>query len=41
MTPVGRTTSYENGRMSFARDLAENVARGDANYISLLDEADA
>ena len=41
MTLVGRTTSYENGRMSFARDLAENVARGDANYISLLDEADA
>jgi len=41
MTLVGRTTSYEDGRMSFAGDLAESVARGDANYISLLNEADA
>lgn len=38
---VGRTTSYANGTVKFARDLAENVARGDANYLSLLDEADA
>jgi len=41
MTLVGRTKSYEDGRVTFAGDLAENVARGDANYISLLDEADA
>ena len=27
--------------MIFARDLADNLARGDANYMSLLDEADA
>ena len=41
MTLVGRTTAYKDGRMTFAGDLAENVARGDANYISLLNEADA
>jgi putative flavoprotein involved in K+ transport len=38
---VGRTKSYEEGRVTFAEDLAENVARGDASYMSLLDEADA
>ena len=27
--------------MRFAGDLCENVAKGDANYLSLLDEADA
>ncbi len=41
MTLVGRTESYENGVMIFAPDLGENIARGDANYVSLLDEADA
>ncbi len=41
MTLVGRTESYKNDRMTFARDLADNIARGDANYMSLLDEADA
>ncbi len=41
MTLVGRTEAYRDGVMSFARDLAENIARGDANYLSLLDEADA
>lgn len=38
---VGRATSYENGTVRFAPDLGENIARGDANYLSLLDEADA
>jgi putative flavoprotein involved in K+ transport len=41
MTLVGRTESYEDAVVRFAPDLAENVARGDANYLSLLDEADA
>lgn len=38
---VGRTEAYANGTMTFAPDLAANIARGDANYLSLLDEADA
>lgn len=41
ITLVGLTQSYDNGTISFARDLADNIARGDANYLSLLDEADA
>lgn len=41
MTLVGRTESYKDGVMKFAPDLAENVSRGDANLMSLLDEADA
>ncbi|MCO6187857.1 NAD(P)/FAD-dependent oxidoreductase [Rhizobium sp. L1K21] len=41
MTLVGRTESYDNGTLHFAHDLAENIARGDENYLSLLDEADA
>ncbi len=41
MTLVGRTESFENGVMHFATDLAENVAQGNANTLSVLDEADA
>jgi len=41
MTLVGMTQSYENGVLRFAPDLAENIAAGDANYLSVLDEADA
>jgi putative flavoprotein involved in K+ transport len=41
MTLVGRAESFRNGVMSFAPDLAENIAQGDANYLSVLDEADA
>ena len=41
MTLVGRTESFEDGVMRFATDLADNLAQGDANYLSLLDEADA
>jgi putative flavoprotein involved in K+ transport len=41
ITLVGRTEAYKNGKMTFASDLADNIARGDADYLSLLDEADA
>ena len=41
MTLVGRTESFNDGVMRFATDLAANIAHGDANYLSLLDEADA
>ena len=41
ITLVGRTESYEDGVVTFARDLADSIALGDANYLSLLDEADA
>jgi putative flavoprotein involved in K+ transport len=41
MTLVGRTESYSDGVMTFAPDLAKNISRGDANYMSVLDEADA
>lgn len=40
MTLVGITTGYENGVLSFADDVAQNVAYGDANYLSVLDGAD-
>ena len=38
---VGLTVSFDNGTMRFAPDLGDNIANGDANYLSLLDEADA
>jgi putative flavoprotein involved in K+ transport len=41
MTLVGLTRSYKDGVVTFAGDLADNIARGDASYLSLLDEADA
>ncbi len=41
MTLVGRAEAYGDGVMTFARDLADNIAQGDANYLSVLDEADA
>ncbi|MGJ3258740.1 MAG: flavin-containing monooxygenase [Rhodospirillales bacterium] len=41
MTLVGRTEGYRDGVVMFAPDLAENIANGDANYLSVLDEADA
>ena len=41
MTLVGMAQSYEDGVMRFAPDLADNIAYGDANYLSVLDEADA
>ena len=41
MVLVGRTETYDAGKVSFAPDLARNVAAGDANYLSILDAADA
>ncbi|MEQ6292137.1 flavin-containing monooxygenase [Vogesella sp. GCM10023246] len=41
ITLVGMTKSFDNGVASFQPDLAANVARGDANYLALLDAADA
>src|SRR3984957_20263213 len=42
---VGRAVSFDDsfghGTMRFAADLGENIANGDANYLSLLAEADA
>ncbi len=38
---VGRTESFKNGVMNFAGDLGENIRNGDANYLSVLDAADA
>ena len=41
ITLVGSTTSFDDGRVRFAADLRDNIAAGDANYLSVLDEADA
>ncbi|MGB0659856.1 MAG: flavin-containing monooxygenase [Mangrovicoccus sp.] len=41
ITLVGRTESCEAGVVRFKNNLAELIAKGDANYLSLLDEADA
>ncbi len=41
ITLVGMTKSFDDGVISFAPDLRENIARGDANYMSVLDQADA
>ncbi|MGH7051972.1 MAG: flavin-containing monooxygenase [Acetobacteraceae bacterium] len=40
-TLVGRTQAFEDGVMYFAPDVQQNIARGDANYLSMLDAADA
>lgn len=37
---VGRAVSFENGTMCFAPDVGDNIANGDASYLSLLGEAD-
>lgn len=41
MKLVGLTQSYAEGVMSFADDVSKNVKDGDANYLSVLEEADA
>lgn len=41
MTLLGMTAGYADGAIRFAPDLKDNLDRGDANYLSLLDEADA
>lgn len=38
---VGMATSYADGVLHFAADLLENIARGDAGHLALLDAADA
>lgn len=38
---LGMTQRFDNGILHFADDLGTNLARGDANYLALLDEADA
>lgn len=41
MNLVGKASHYEDGTLHFSNDLAANIARGDANYLSMLDLADA
>lgn len=41
MVLVGMTGAYKDGKLSFHDDLSRNLERGDQNYLSLLDEADA
>ena len=41
MTLLGRAGAYKAGVLQFAPDLAKNIAQGDANYLSVLDAADA
>jgi putative flavoprotein involved in K+ transport len=41
ITLLGRADGFADGAMRFAPDLADNLARGDASYLSLLDAADA
>lgn len=41
MTLTGLAGPFVDGVMHFADDLRTNIAAGDANYLSMLDEADA
>lgn len=41
VTLLGRAGAYHDGVLHFAEDLAANIANGDRNYLSVLDEADA
>jgi len=41
MTLTGLTQTYKEGVLTFAADLSDNIAGGDANYLSMLDQADA
>ena len=41
LTLTGRAETYVDGVMTFAPDLAANIAKGDADYLAVLDEADA
>jgi putative flavoprotein involved in K+ transport len=40
ITLLGLTTSFDNGVLKFADDLERNITRGDANFLSVLTEAD-
>lgn len=41
MTLLGRTKAFRDGKLVFSDDLAANLAKGDADYLALLEEADA
>ncbi len=41
MVLLGKTSGFDHGTMRFASDLATNIAKGDADYLSVLGEADA
>jgi putative flavoprotein involved in K+ transport len=41
ITLVGPTLSYTDGTVRFRADLRDSIATGDANYFSVLDQADA
>ncbi|AKS35529.1 flavin-containing monooxygenase [Mycolicibacterium goodii] len=41
ITLLGMAGPFEDGVMRFADDLRTNIEKGDANYLSMLDEADA
>lgn len=41
ITLVGRAEGFAGGVMRFAPDVAENIAKGDADYLAVLDAADA
>lgn len=41
MTLLGMTEKYDGGVLNFANDLRDNINYGDANYLAMLDEADA
>jgi len=40
VTLVGMTQKFDDGMLSFASDLGQNIANGDANYLSMLKQAD-
>ena len=40
MMLLGMTSSFRDGVLTFASDLEKNIAMGDADYLSVLDEAD-
>ena len=40
ITLLGMAGAYADGVMTFAPDLRQNIERGDASYLSMLDEAD-
>ncbi len=41
MVLVGRTQGFSDGVLTFSPDIARNLARGDTDYLAVLDEADA
>ena len=41
VTLLGRGGTFQDGRLAIAPDLGQNIANGDRNYLSVLEEADA